>query len=433
MFDRTNRPPARPPRRRLVARRARDAHRAARPAAAALQARALRGFDRTEVVAFLTEAADDYEHALREIDRLRQDIVAHGSAARRAPRARGQPAQHAAHRAAARRRDQGVGADRSEADHPRGAGRADLLLQKAQGRLEEIERDINELRLRRRDVEGSLEGSIQALYRALEFIREQDSAPTTRCCSIVRGRPTPRPRPARHAVAELESRGTDERRRRARPNAEAPQRPKSRSSSRHLPAADHLRRPGAAPRAGAGTARNHRRRRAGDRRRPDRPSRARRPSSIAARPCRLTRRVIDASALLRRPGFVDAHTHAVFAGDRRDELRRRLAGETYASIAAGGRRHRLDRGRHARGARGPRSSPSPHPPRRDARLRHHDLRSQERLRPRRRVGAEDAARDSALATTTRSTSCRRSWARTRSRVEYRGRRERLRRARRRSR
>jgi imidazolonepropionase len=36
------------------------------------------------------------------------------------------------------------------------------------------------------------------------------------------------------------------------------------------------------------------------------------------------------------PGFVDAHTHAVFAGDRRDELRRRLAGDTYARIAAGG-------------------------------------------------------------------------------------------------
>lgn len=53
-------------------------------------------------------------------------------------------------------------------------GRSDLLLQKAQARLEEIERDINELRLRRRDVEGTLEGGIQALYRALEFIRDQD-------------------------------------------------------------------------------------------------------------------------------------------------------------------------------------------------------------------------------------------------------------------
>jgi imidazolonepropionase len=36
------------------------------------------------------------------------------------------------------------------------------------------------------------------------------------------------------------------------------------------------------------------------------------------------------------PGFVDAHTHVVFAGDRRDELRRRLAGATYAEIAAAG-------------------------------------------------------------------------------------------------
>ncbi|MCI0424984.1 MAG: imidazolonepropionase [Actinobacteria bacterium] len=36
------------------------------------------------------------------------------------------------------------------------------------------------------------------------------------------------------------------------------------------------------------------------------------------------------------PGFVDAHTHLVFAGDRAGEFSRRLAGETYQSIAAGG-------------------------------------------------------------------------------------------------
>jgi imidazolonepropionase len=47
-------------------------------------------------------------------------------------------------------------------------------------------------------------------------------------------------------------------------------------------------------------------------------------------------REIDASGLAIVPGFVDAHTHAMFAGDRRAELRRRLAGATYAEIAAAG-------------------------------------------------------------------------------------------------
>lgn len=46
--------------------------------------------------------------------------------------------------------------------------------------------------------------------------------------------------------------------------------------------------------------------------------------------------ILDVSRCSIVPGFVDAHTHAVYAGDRRAELQRRLAGATYAEIAAGG-------------------------------------------------------------------------------------------------
>ena len=46
--------------------------------------------------------------------------------------------------------------------------------------------------------------------------------------------------------------------------------------------------------------------------------------------------VLDAAGGAVVPGFVDPHTHVVFAGDRRDELRLRLTGATYAEIAAAG-------------------------------------------------------------------------------------------------
>jgi imidazolonepropionase len=46
--------------------------------------------------------------------------------------------------------------------------------------------------------------------------------------------------------------------------------------------------------------------------------------------------VIDARGRVILPGFVDAHTHLVFAGDRLDDFERRIRGETYEQVAKAG-------------------------------------------------------------------------------------------------
>jgi imidazolonepropionase len=46
--------------------------------------------------------------------------------------------------------------------------------------------------------------------------------------------------------------------------------------------------------------------------------------------------VVDAGGRAVVPGFVDPHTHSVFAGERRDEFARRLAGESYVDILKSG-------------------------------------------------------------------------------------------------
>src|SRR5271165_6392686 len=50
----------------------------------------------------------------------------------------------------------------------------------------------------------------------------------------------------------------------------------------------------------------------------------------------LPRETIDAGGNVVMPGFVDAHTHPVFAGNRADEFEARAGGATYQQIAAQG-------------------------------------------------------------------------------------------------
>ena len=59
--------------------------------------------------------------------------------------------------------------------------------------------------------------------------------------------------------------------------------------------------------------------------------------------------IVDAGGRIVLPGFVDAHTHPVFAGNRADEFEERAAGATYAEIAArgGGIRSTVRRTREA--------------------------------------------------------------------------------------
>jgi cell division initiation protein len=134
----------------------------------------MRGFDPQEVAPFLADAANELEHALREIDRLKSEAarseVSMGEYREREVSLRN--TLLTAQRLADQIKDN---AEQEAKTMIREAeSRADLILQKAQARLGEVERDITEMKLRRRDVEGSLEASIASLTYALEFMRAQD-------------------------------------------------------------------------------------------------------------------------------------------------------------------------------------------------------------------------------------------------------------------
>jgi cell division initiation protein len=133
-----------------------------------------RGFDRAEVMALMAEVADDYENALREVDKLRHEVS----------RMEGLLNQHREHERDLRNtlvtaqklsEDIRANADAQARQIIREAeGRSDLLLQKTQARLEDVQREIDGMKLKRREVETSLEASIGTLRSTLEFVREQE-------------------------------------------------------------------------------------------------------------------------------------------------------------------------------------------------------------------------------------------------------------------
>jgi cell division initiation protein len=159
---------------------------------------AFRGFDKAEVLALIAEVTEDYENALREVDRLRQEGVKMEALLN----------QHREHERDLR--DTLMTAQRMSDDIRANAdaqarniireaeGRSDLLLQKTQARLEDIQREIDGMKMKRREVENSLESTIGSLRNTLEFVREQEQRDRDEKILLHRPRQAEAPQPGRH-------------------------------------------------------------------------------------------------------------------------------------------------------------------------------------------------------------------------------------------
>jgi cell division initiation protein len=137
-------------------------------------ATSLRGFDKIEVTSFLLAVADDYETALRETDRLRQDL-SRMEAILNEHREQEKSLQSTLITAQKLADDIRKNAELEAQRIIREAeGRSDLLLEKTSARLEDVQREIDGMKLKRKSVETSIEATIQTLRNTLEYVREQD-------------------------------------------------------------------------------------------------------------------------------------------------------------------------------------------------------------------------------------------------------------------
>lgn len=145
----------------------------------------LRGFDREQVTAFLLEASEGYEQALRENERLRQELARlEGSLAQyrdlegslRTTLVTAQKTAEDVRESAKKTADDVKAHAAQEAARMvrEAEGRADLVVQKAHARQEDMLREIDMLRMKRREAEVHLESLIGSLRSTIEFAREQD-------------------------------------------------------------------------------------------------------------------------------------------------------------------------------------------------------------------------------------------------------------------
>jgi cell division initiation protein len=130
-------------------------------------ASAISGFNKTEVKDFLLEASESYDDTCRENERLRQEIERLQASLKQYQNL--ETSMNAVLANAQRAAD---AKDAARLIHE-AEGRAELVRLAAQARVDDMQREVDALRLRRREAEGSLESLVAAISSTLEFVREQ--------------------------------------------------------------------------------------------------------------------------------------------------------------------------------------------------------------------------------------------------------------------
>lgn len=134
----------------------------------------LRGFHRDEVTSLLDEAAEAYEEALRENERLRQELSRMDSSmAQYRQIEEGMKTMLAT--AQTHSEEMRAKAEKEAAQIVREAeARGQAQLEKMQQRYDDMLREIEALRLKRREAETNIEATVFALRGTLDFLRESD-------------------------------------------------------------------------------------------------------------------------------------------------------------------------------------------------------------------------------------------------------------------
>jgi len=134
----------------------------------------MRGYDKAAVTTLLEDASTNFEEALRENERLRQDVARLEGSLSQFRDLEGSikttlvSAQKLAD-------DIRASAQEEAARIVRDAeGKAQTLMLLTQTRIEEAQREVDALKMKRRDAETQIEATISALQHTLEFVREQD-------------------------------------------------------------------------------------------------------------------------------------------------------------------------------------------------------------------------------------------------------------------